>query len=255
MLCRMSAARNGLTWLLLLGVAAGCASAKEPSPDAAPSAAPADGPADATGLPSADVPSADAPAPDAPSPDAVTIDPALAEQARGFAAAYLAWGRVDDELRWAPFLCRIPKPGVAHASASMDADTHGQKLYSVFARDRDRYPAGPHEGQVVVKESWTAEPVAEPGAYQPEQARSYPDGGDHFYPFAQKDGRVFRAAARAGLYLMFKLAPGTPNTDEGWVYATITAGGQVTAAGRVASCEGCHADAEHERLFGVPKAP
>lgn len=183
------------------------------------------------------------------------IDPALAEQARGIAAAYTAWGRVDDELRWAPFLCRIPRPGLAHVSASTDDSTHGQKLYSVFARNRDAYPAGPQAGQVVVKESWTAEPVADPGIYQPDQHRSYPDGGDHFYPYAQKDGSVFRAAARAGLYIMFKLDPAAPNTDAGWVYATITAAGQVTAAGRVGSCMGCHVDAEHERLFGVPKAP
>src|SRR4051794_19528456 len=43
--------------------------------------------------------------------DAGTSPPivaAFAATAREIAAAYTAWGRVDDELRWAPFLCRIP---------------------------------------------------------------------------------------------------------------------------------------------------
>ena len=38
------------------------------------------------------------------------IVPAFAATAREIAAEYTAWGRVDDELRWAPFLCRIPLP-------------------------------------------------------------------------------------------------------------------------------------------------
>jgi hypothetical protein len=180
------------------------------------------------------------------------LDPVLAEKARAIAAEYQSWGRVDDELRWAPWLCRIPLPGRAYPSTSMDQTTHGQKLYSVFARKRDAYPAGPYADQAVVKESWLSEPVAGV-AYEPEKFR--PDGGDHFYPYATKDGAVYRAAARAGLYIMFKLDPATPNTDEGWVYATITADGQLTAAGRVDSCIGCHREATHDRLFGVAKAP
>jgi hypothetical protein len=54
---------------------------------------------------------------------------------------------------------------------------------------------------------------------------------------------------------MYRLPDTTPDTDEGWVYATITAAGEVTAAGRVASCMGCHEVATHERLFGVPLSP
>jgi len=55
---------------------------------------------------------------------------------------------------------------------------------------------------------------------------------------------------------MFRLDPSTPDTDAGWVYATVTAAGQVTAAGRVASCMGCHeTSATHERLYGVPLSP
>jgi hypothetical protein len=180
------------------------------------------------------------------------ISPAFAAQALTYAGQYLAWGRVDDELRWAPGLCRLPRPGLARPSESDDATTHGRKLYSVFAKNSSAYPNGPHADQVVVKQAWTAELVNVP--FDPDSTRAA-DGGDHFYPYAQSDGGVYRAASPAGLYLMFKVARATPDTDEGWVYATITAAGQVTAAGRVASCMKCHAVAEHERLFGVPVSP
>ena len=66
---------------------------------------------------------------------------------------------------------------------------------------------------------------------------------------------MFHATELAGLYIMFKLDPSTPDSDEGWVYATVTPDGRVTSAGRVASCMGCHEpSATHERLFGVPKS-
>ena len=98
-----------------------------------------------------------------PAPAAPMVNDAFARRAQAIAAEYTSWGRVDDDLRWAPTLCRIPTPGVAYMSASSDATTHGQKLYSVFVRHRDAYPAGPHgTDQVVVKESWTAEPVSTP---------------------------------------------------------------------------------------------
>ena len=181
---------------------------------------------------------------------------AFAAQARAIATDYKAWGRVDDELRWAPFLCRIPLPGIARVSASDDATTHGQKLYSVFAKNHSAYPDGPHADQVVVKESWIPELVSDAGAdFSPDNPRLPPDAGDHFYGFAKGDGGVYRAGTFAGLYIMFKAPADTPDTDEGWVYATITAAGDVTAAGRVASCMGCHEDAHHERLFGVPLSP
>lgn len=51
---------------------------------------------------------------------------------------------------------------------------------------------------------------------------------------------------------MMKLDPATPNTDDGWVYATLTPDGKaVTASGRIASCTECHTKAPHERLFGM----
>jgi hypothetical protein len=175
------------------------------------------------------------------------------EQVLAIAAQYQSWGRVDDELRWAPFLCRQPLPGIARPSASDDVTTHGRKLYSVFAKNHGAYPNGPHDGQVVVKESWTPEAVeAADAGFQPTAPF---DAGDHFYPYARADGGVFRAAAPAGLFIMFKAAAATEQTDLGWVYATVSPAGQVTSAGRVASCMSCHEVAEHERLFGIPLSP
>jgi hypothetical protein len=188
-----------------------------------------------------------------------TLPAALVQDALAFAAAYTAWGRVDDELRWAPDLCRIPYPGIVRQSGSDDPATHGQKLYSVFAKNHAAYPRGPHTGQVIVKQSWKAELVSGNGTeagFNPGSYRS--DGGiesDHFYPYATKDGAVYRASEPAGLYLMWKVEPATDDSDEGWIYATITTAGQVTAAGRVSSCMGCHEMADHERLFGVPLSP
>src|SRR5262249_5744894 len=45
---------------------------------------------------------------------------------------YKKWGRVDDEMRWSPELCRLPNPGRAYLSASADEATHGRKLYSLL---------------------------------------------------------------------------------------------------------------------------
>ena len=188
--------------------------------------------------------------------DAGPLIEAFAEQARAIANDYVAWGRVDDELRWAPFLCRQPLPGVARPSESNDSATHGQKLYSVFAKNHAAYPDGPHDGQVVVKQSWTAELVTTPDAsFTPgADAGSSSDLDDHFYPYAKGDGGVYHAADPAGLFIMFKVDPPTADTDEGWVYATVSPAGEVTSAGRVESCMTCHEVATHERLFGVPVA-
>src|SRR5262245_44738818 len=83
------------------------------------------------------------------------------------AAEFKWWGRVDDELGWAPFYCRAPMPGRVAFSASKDEETHGQKLYSLFARNRQDYLALTKDktvaiGQVVVKESWLPEEITDP---------------------------------------------------------------------------------------------
>lgn len=191
--------------------------------------------------------------------------PQLLEIAR----TYQDYGRVDDETRWAPFFCRMPMPSVARFSESGDDAPHGQKLYYVFATDHLKYRslagAEPQAaGQVVVKESWRPEKVdakktpnilrdsvpAEP-AKKPQQEIVFGQGS--YFPYAKKDGQLFRAHEKSGLYIMMKVDPALPDTDAGWVYGTVTADGKtVTSAGRVASCMECHVTAPHDRLFGLP---
>jgi hypothetical protein len=186
------------------------------------------------------------------------------------AKAYEPFGRVDDEARWAPYLCRMPNPGAARFSASKDANTHGQKLYSLFAKDRSAYralsPKGQPVGQVIVKQSWVPQEVADKGQKLQPVVRmigkvrpsSSPQGvaalTDSFLPYARKGGKLYKAAKQAELFIMYKLDPTTPGTDKGWVYGTVTADGKkVTSAGRVASCMKCHEKAAQDRVFGLPK--
>jgi len=174
---------------------------------------------------------------------------------------YKAWGRVDDPMRLAPYDCRMPAPARARFSGSPDADTHGQKLYSLFARDGKAYVGltdkGAAVGQVVVKESWTAEEMKDMKAGTTDwtkvvRTEEVGPGGTHFYPYATKRDKVFKASKPAGLFVMMKVDPKTEGTDAGWVYGTVSADGKtVTAAGKVESCMKCHQDAKHDRLFGL----
>jgi hypothetical protein len=140
---------------------------------------------------------------------------------------------------------------------------HARKLYSVFAKHRDRYPlvAGQAPvaqpvGQVLVKESYVPELVEDgEAAALPGAGATPPESADHFDPILRDGDRVYRASRLAGAYVVLKVAPDTPGTDAGWVYGTVTAAGQVTSAGRVASCMGCHVSARHERVFGLAQAP
>lgn len=182
---------------------------------------------------------------------AVTMenDPAFHARLLEIAATYEGLARVDDELHWAPFLCRQPMPSQPRRSASPDPDTHGRKLYYVFAKDRTGYlqrdgkPPAP-VGQVVVKEAWSVEEVPATTSYDRTQSP---------VRYLKQDDRLYHAKEKAGLFVMFRLDPATPGTDLGWVYGTLDAdGARVTSSGRVQSCMGCHTQAPSERLFGIP---
>lgn len=182
---------------------------------------------------------------------------------------YLAYGRVDDESRWSPELCRMPLPPRVRPSASKDADTHGQKLYSLLARNRAAYVAAAKNpqpvGQVIVKEAWMPEVVKDGERPEPVRGKVVPlprgadaigrtEHRDWLLPYAKKDGKTYKAGKPAGLYIMFKAESATADTDAGWVYGTVTPDGRtVTASGRIESCMGCHVKAKNDRLFGLPK--
>jgi hypothetical protein len=133
-------------------------------------------------------------------------------------------------------------PGRLYASASKDSATHGRKLFWLFAKQvsGDSYTSSTSVGQAIVKESWVPEPEGKGDLLGPEE-------------IACIDGRCYKAGARAGLFILFKMDPQTPDTDDGWVYGTIAPDETtVTSAGRVESCMNCHQKARHDRLFGLP---
>ncbi len=202
------------------------------------------------------------------------------ERLQKIASEYVRWGRVDEKTHWAPVLCEpaISAPPAYTAqvrlSQSEDQGTHGSKLYSLFARYRDEYLSHGDlrgrisTGQAIVKQSWHAEEVTDakqrPGK-QIDQSKMLhqvittdPKSkvpvvvDDHFYPYAWRGEKVYKATTQADLFVMLKLDPKTADTDQGWVYATLTPDGkQVTGAGKLESCMKCHLEAKHERLFGL----
>jgi hypothetical protein len=191
---------------------------------------------------------------DAPEATPDVNDKQFHEKLLEVARSYKAFGRVDDEARWAPGLCRAPMEARARLSRSSDEATHGQKLYSILAKKRDDYFPAPAAstpvGQIVVKESWI-----------PEEAKDlkkvplrFDRGEFDFNPYVEHDGKIYKAAKRASLYIMMKLDPKTPDTDDGWIYGTVGADGKtVTSSGAVASCMKCH-QTKKDRLFGLKPA-
>ena len=118
----------------------------------------------------------EAPAPaGSSSPAGEENDPRWHDRRRVVAGAYESWGRVDDQFRWAPGLCRMPTPAQARISETEEDSPHGRKLYTLYAKDPVAYgapagliavkrtPALNDCEQVVVKEAWKPQAI-EPGA-------------------------------------------------------------------------------------------
>lgn len=220
------------------------------------------------------------------------------DRLKEIAGEYVKYGRVDSKYRWAPFDCMMPSgPPRMHFSQARDKETHGQKLYTIFAKDvqwdhariptylppriltADSKPKTLPEikreptaiGQVIVKEAWVPKAISreefskEVQKIQPDRTTrnieekkgggGVLDYGDQVRPYAvARDGaHWFHAEKKAGLFIMMKLDPKTPGTDEGWVYGTVADDLKtVTSVGKVSSCMKCHQEAPHDRLFGYP---
>ena len=153
-------------------------------------------------------------------------------------------------------------------STSRDSSTHGKNLYLIFAKfpmpvvGQRKSPHRNPVGQAVVKEAWFPEEVKDTGELlQPVSRQVKPTTRhdkvwhlDAYLPYARKGGHLYHAKAKAGLFIMVKLDPKTPGTDEGWVYGTVSPDGKkVLSAGKVKSCMGCHRQAPYDRLFGIAK--
>ena len=158
----------------------------------------------------------------------------------------------------------MPEPARPQMSAASDGG-HARKLYSLFAKDHVAYTAlgvsgakKPDVGQVIVKESYVPEIASPSETVESDRQRHGLSGAlgttaDHFDPFVREGETTYRASKVAGVYVMLRKPASTPRTDNGWIYGTLTAEGEVTSAGLVASCMGCHTRAPHERLFGPAK--
>jgi len=166
-------------------------------------------------------------------------DPKFHAQLIEIAKSYSEWKLADPDMRVAPNACDAypgTPPGALRGvltSKSNDTSTHGKKLYYVYPKDLNAYkPLQKTQpvGQVLVKESWV--PLIHEG-----------------------DNVANKRLTPGDLFILFKLDPKTPGTDEGWVYGTLSAEDHrtVTSAGRVASCMKCHEDAKSDRVFGLPK--
>src|SRR5262249_38219867 len=120
-------------------------------------------------------------------------------------------------------------------------------------------------GKVVVKEAWRPEEVEERGGeLLPSMTRKrkvrvtdkngaerWEEQTVRYIPYVHKDGHLYHAAEKASRFIMYKMDPATPGTDEGWVYGVVTPDGkEVTAAGCLENCMKCHTKAPHDRLFG-----
>jgi hypothetical protein len=174
------------------------------------------------------------------------VDSPFAKVVKEAVRGYEKFVRVTGSPRMAPTDCRMPAPYARISEAGVE---HGGKLYLLYARFADGLEyVKPNEpakvGQTLVKEAWQR--VEGEQKVASEASRRY--GGS----FVVKNGNmVCHGGDAAGLFVMHKLEPGTPDTDNGWVYGTIDKNGIVTAAGRVASCMRCHENNTEDRRFGL----
>jgi hypothetical protein len=224
--------------LSVLSLLAGCAGSAIPSPGPAPLTA---SEATATESPTAEVEHDEA------------VDDTFSAQLRSAARGYTRWRKLGHTPSWAPEMCGSPPPGPFPLySESTAAATHGHKLYFLFAAQSADYLATPRvtqpAGQVIVKEAYAAEPA---GDMKDEAVASAYWRASFAGNAMERGGKHWLVGKRRDLFIMLKLAPSTPGTDDGWIYGTVSPTGQVTSAGRVASCMQCHTGKETvDRMFG-----
>lgn len=167
---------------------------------------------------------------------------------------------------WTIASCRAVLPGEVTGvpSRSDDQRTHGDKLYKLWVSDNDAYMrlcnfnAKRHSsepldkttkplttspiGQTLVKETFAAikVPASEEPKPNPYRRDLIVDGD-----------KAFRQGAPAELFIMTKVDPKTPDTDNGWIYAVVSTDRKtVLRSGRIESCMACHEQTTRDRLYG-----
>jgi hypothetical protein len=169
-----------------------------------------------------------------------------------------------------------PYGGDARLSESGDTASHGGKLYFVYAKNPDAYAferdKPQPEGQVIVKQAFAAQEVSADEAalgngHVTSRQAPHPCKGSgtavetvdwnaltRLPPrLAVKDGKSYAPGQPYALFVMVKGNAVDPGTDGGWLYAATSMDGKtILSNGRMSSCMECHADAPHDRLFGLP---
>ncbi len=216
-------------------------------------------------------PQTEAPAqPPAPEPAEGPFDRLLLDHA----TKYREWKRVSDLAYFAPTLCDTPPIADTLHSKSDDAETHGSKLYHLYVSNQATYLHvndtiaqssytrttasdfnGTHVKELaLVKQTW--KPLRVDESVDGPAVQDNNDDRNWSYRFARgDDGHWYKPGEQADLFIMAKLDPETPNTDNGWVYGVVSSDGQrVLAASAIESCMKCHVKAPVDRLFGLPWA-
>ena len=128
-------------------------------------------------------------------------------------------------------------------SQSSDQDTHGKKLYYLYVKYKEKYLQ-------------ISDPMAK--LSRDSRVETSPVGQvlikDSFFHNKSAKDSVLEPGKRYAYFVMTKLKPETPETDKGWIYATVEPDGKtISAVGKIESCMNCHKEANHDRLFGIPE--
>lgn len=190
---------------------------------------------------------------------AITLMPEMDGAILYAAREYKAWERVSDQPAQAPEMCGALPPLGVKSSTSQDQSTHGSKLYYLHARMPRQYFAlfvdvwptpfvngqsdASQVGQTLVKESWQAVPIDAQFNARIQTSACWTD---------HETGKTFTTGDQRDLFIMLKVDPKTPGTDDGWIYAVVDPKEKkVRASGRLENCMGCHdSDQTRDRLFG-----
>lgn len=156
-----------------------------------------------------------------------------------------------------PLYLRIDDRSFHHETVATGSSELG-KIGVLFARHSSEYldsheTSGSQVGQTIVKE-----------AYRPEMY----SGSSRRHDFIEGPRQEqYYAGDLTALFIMHRLEPSTPDTDDGWIYATLvlpegesaqssfpfldeTPSWEVTAVGKIDSCVQCHQAVGTGRLFG-----
>jgi hypothetical protein len=152
--------------------------------------------------------------------DVARVDSKTLARLEEIAKGYRKLGRVDDEARYAPTLCRAP----LRSPPRLSTEHGGKKIYFLYADEGDAYKDGElDEVGYVVKES-----------------------------FEVQDEGTKKPGAKSGLFIMLRVGLEKASSDRGWVYATADPDGTITSAGGAGmSCARCHRLAKNDHLFGL----